>query len=1002
MSGLSSGLRFHPLLLALVLPGLSWGATFGTVVPIGGQGSDLVLDEPRGVLYVANFTANRVEKLSTKDNSIHGSINVGRQPGALALSPDGQFLVIAHYGPWTTASQANFLTVIRLGNNAQRVFALDSPPLGVAFGADGLALVVTAGEFLTLDPSTGGIRVLATIPEVTAHMLPQPLNTFPPKIIAASMAASGDGWHIYGLADTFRFNYEVKSRWIFAYGYTATPPMGPRVLSANHDGSYYTAGWGLFDAPGNLVAEFRNPSGVLNVGSSAIDSVAGVIYAQIQEAVSQDSSGSPDSTPAPAAPPVLRIVDADNLTLRQKLSLPENLAGRSVLNSSGTVLYALSDSGVLVLPVGRLQDTHRVSAAEEDLVFRANPCDRGPSVQQLHISDPGGGNTDFALVSSNPAITLSPSHGVTPATVSVRVDLSAFQGRTGTVVESIQLQSASAINLPDPVRVLINSRTPELRGTFVDVPGTLVDILADPVRNRFYVLRQDKNRVLVFDAETAAQVATLRTSNTPTQLAFSFDHKYLLIGHDDSQLAYVYDLDTLKATPPVIFPPGHYPRSIAASGRATLAACRVAGPDHQIDAIDLISRTAQTWPTLGTFENTIHLNTMLTASPNGSSILGVMADGNVVLYNAAADTFTLSRKDFTALQGPYAASSSNQFVVGDNLLNESLVPVMKFGNGQDVSSGFAFVGGLGLRTTATSNGPGIIEHVDLNSGDPLRSTRMVECPLTGTPDAAFTRTLAPLANGKSIVSLTTSGFTILPAQYDAAVIPPQLNSVVNAADFSSAVAPGGLIAIFGTNLAPTNMATNELPLPTALGESCLTLNGALLPMLFVSPQQINAQLPFDADGSGTLVLNTPGGISNNYGLTLSSAAPSIFRTGVAGPDTGIPTVIRLHNNQFVTPTNPIHPGDTIVIYATGMGRTSPAVTAGQAAPSNPLSQVDDQPIVTLGGVALTVGYAGLVPGEVGVYQINATVPHGLAQDIKVPLTIAQSGGTTSLNVRVVK
>jgi uncharacterized protein (TIGR03437 family) len=211
-----------------------------------------------------------------------------------------------------------------------------------------------------------------------------------------------------------------------------------------------------------------------------------------------------------------------------------------------------------------------------------------------------------------------------------------------------------------------------------------------------------------------------------------------------------------------------------------------------------------------------------------------------------------------------------------------------------------------------------------------------------------------------------------------------------------------LISIFGSNLSPVNQATNQLPLPTALGDSCLTVNGTAVPMLFVSSQQINAQLPYNAAGDETLVLYTPGGVSNNYNLTLTSDAPSIFLSGVAGPETGIATVVRASNNQLVTPTNPIHPGDQIVIYANGLGATSPPVPAGSPAPSKPLAVVTDFPTVTLGGVNLTVGYAGLAPGEVGVYQINASVPRNIAQGMSVPLTITQSGGSTSIKVRIVK
>src|SRR3954462_14942934 len=78
-------------------------ATFGTVVPIGGHASDIALDESRGVLYIANFTANRIEVMSTANYAIRTSMNVAPQPGALALSPDSKFLLVAHYGSLTAA-----------------------------------------------------------------------------------------------------------------------------------------------------------------------------------------------------------------------------------------------------------------------------------------------------------------------------------------------------------------------------------------------------------------------------------------------------------------------------------------------------------------------------------------------------------------------------------------------------------------------------------------------------------------------------------------------------------------------------------------------------------------------------------------------------------------------------------------------------------------------------------------------------------------------------------
>jgi uncharacterized protein (TIGR03437 family) len=640
------------------------------------------------------------------------------------------------------------------------------------------------------------------------------------------------------------------------------------------------------------------------------------------------------------------------------------------------------------------------------MVFRSSFCDRGMVTQQVTISDPGGNHTDFFLSPSIPGIMVSPSIGTTPATVQVTVDPNIFQNEKGTVTGLINIQSLSAVNVPDPIRVLINNREPEQRGTFVNVPGTLVDVKADPVRNRFYILRQDKNQVLVYDSTGQNQIAVLRTSNTPTSMAITMDNKYLIVGHDNSQLAYVYDLDSLRAVVPIAMPAGHYPRSIAVSTRAILAACRVAGPTHVIDSIDFPSRTANPLPALGVFKNDINIDTVLTSSPNGSSILAAGADGTTMVYDASSGSFISARKDFTSLSGAFAASNYGQYIVDNNLLNASLVPMKKLDATIGSSSGFAFVDQTGLRTTAAAvqASAGVIQRVQTSSGAGIRPTNIVEAPLTASSGGVsqFTRTLAPLPDQSAIVSLTTSGFTMLPWDYDAAVAPPQLNKIVNAADFTKPVAPGGLVSLFGTQLATMNQSANAVPLPTLLADSCLSVNGTPIPMMYVSGSQINAQLPFSASGNATLVLRTPGGISQGLNVTIQPNAPSVFRSGTAGPATGIPTVVRLANNTLVTPSNPIHQSDEIIIYATGLGAVSPSVPDGAAGPTKPLAVTIAAPTVSIGGVNLRVDYSGLAPEMVGVYQINAKIVSKLPAGLSVPLVISQGGATTSMPVRVVK
>ncbi len=993
----------------------SVAATFGTVVPIGGHASDIALDESRGVLYIANFTANRIEVMSTADHSIHSSMNVAPQPGALSLSPDNQFLLIAHFGNFTPPdSSRNAITLINLNDNTRQTFTTGDAPLGLTFLADGTALIITTSSIIQFDPVTGAMNVIATFAGL-AKTLPADPATFPSQVIAAQLSSNPDRTVVYGIADDGSFQafvrFDAMKKQIFAIGVVAVPKPLPRV-SVSSDGSWAMMGQYKLDPTAADLAQFPNSITSANIGGNAIDSKSGIIYAQIitaspastTSATSQTSSSTP-AAPAPVGPPVLYVLDADNLTVRDQLLMPENITGRSILTSANDVLYAVSDSGIMEMQVGRLKQFHRIATSQTDVVASGNFCNRNVITQTLTITDPGGGNTDFAISTNVAGVTISPSSGMTPATVQVRVDPNAFQNQNGTVAVPLTLTSLSAVNVPPAVRVLINNRNPDQRGTMVNVPGTITDVLADPVRNRFYVVQQDRNLVLVFDGASYKQITALRTSTTPTRIAMTFDRQYLIIGHDNSQQAYVYDLDTFEQQIPITFPPGHYPRSIAESGKSLLALSRNvtgSGGPGVIDRIDFLARRATQLPTLGVWNNKLNQDGILVPSPNGASILAAMPDGNVMLYDANADTFTASRKDFSTLQGSVAASSYNSYVVGNNLLNASLVPQATLESSSGTASGFAFVDQWGFRTTEPAlTAPGVIQRVDPTQSLGIKPTRMVEAPLPPTLSLPFLRSLAPLNDRSAVIALTVSGFTVLPWNYDAAVAPPKISKVVNAADGTAPVAPGGLISIFGQQMSPVNMATKEIPLPTALGESCLTVNGIPVPMLFVSSSQINGQLPFNVDGAATMTLRTPGGISDNFYFVIYPAAPSIFRSGTAGPESGLATIVRADDNQLVTPTNPLHPNDSIVIYATGLGRTDPAVDSGLPSPADPLPSAIIVPQVTLGGTPLAVSYAGLVPGEVGVYQINAKLPLRVPQGVSVPLVIDQGTSSTTLNVRVV-
>jgi len=136
-------------------------------------------------------------------------------------------------------------------------------------------------------------------------------------------------------------------------------------------------------------------------------------------------------------------------------------------------------------------------------------------------------------------------------------------------------------------------------------------------------------------------------------------------------------------------------------------------------------------------------------------------------------------------------------------------------------------------------------------------------------------------------------------------------------------------------------------------------------------------------------------------LTVLPNAPSVFRATVDGLGSDVATIVRGLNSELVTPSNPVHKNDSLVIYLTGLGITSPASQDGTPGALDPLANAIVLPQVTLGGSNLALEFAGMAPGEVGVYQINVKVPSSVQSGLSIPLTISQGGVDTTIQVRVV-
>jgi uncharacterized protein (TIGR03437 family) len=205
-------------------------------------------------------------------------------------------------------------------------------------------------------------------------------------------------------------------------------------------------------------------------------------------------------------------------------------------------------------------------------------------------------------------------------------------------------------------------------------------------------------------------------------------------------------------------------------------------------------------------------------------------------------------------------------------------------------------------------------------------------------------------------------------------------SLVNAASYVSGLAgeqpslsPGGLYSLFGLDLAAGVAAGQSPPLPVSLQGTIVRINGVPAPLVYVSPRQINFQAPFELSGPlAQITVETPAGLSEPVAAAIREVHPGIFFDTL----TGVGAVLNVDNTPVSQ--NAARRGTAIQIFATGLGAVEPGGRTGAAAGSAPLSLTAGSPRVTIGGLQAEVSFSGLAPFLAGVYQVNATVPVGLA------------------------
>ena len=715
------------------------GATFGDVIQLsGGTPSDIVLDEQRQRLYLVNNSTSMVYIYDYANNNLAGAIGVGKSPVAAALSMDGKWLYVTSGAtPTQTASGSPLLNVIDLSQNrVTQTVVLASIPQGVEVGNDGRVLIsmlgtgvvsgIPQGTLAVFDPnlSAGQQLLPVVVPALPTTPAPLPPTTFtrPTKIFTGSLLRTPDGQFIVGVitptsGTTYLFVYETASGVVLR---NRTVSGASTILSMAPDGSRFMAGMTMYDTATLAVIAQQNNAGapfsftaavntLQNVGGSAFAPDSSALYSAFNTAANTNP------TPPPLASTLL-INDPTNLGIRLGIKLPESVVAKMVILSDGSQAWALSDSGMMHLPLGHLFEYPIISPETTTVFLAQDECNRGIATGALKINNLGKGDLTFSVVNTgNSALVYSQESGLAPSTITFSMEpgRSGVSRQPGTNIWTgagtstgtplnVTISSPEAINVPPIIRVYMNYRQPDQRGVIYPVPTApntnpnnvggntggnegLQDILLDEPRNRVYITNSGYNRIEVFDTVQQRFVDPIPVGQMPHQMALGTDGKTLYVGNTGGESISIIDLDLARVVDSVQFPPiprngtaaQIYPRSMA-MGYFGLQILMSDGSQWKVvngnqatvrpaDSVTPVRLTGA--PAFG-----------MLATPDNAYILTLNGSGAAYLYDAVNDAYVATRQLLTGtIQGYYgvvgAAPGGSFFLMDGLILNQALTVV---------------------------------------------------------------------------------------------------------------------------------------------------------------------------------------------------------------------------------------------------------------------------------------------------------------------------------------
>ncbi|MDE3164707.1 MAG: hypothetical protein KGN36_02795, partial [Acidobacteriota bacterium] len=231
-----------------------------------------------------------------------------------------------------------------------------------------------------------------------------------------------------------------------------------------------------------------------------------------------------------------------------------------------------------------------------------------------------------------------------------------------------------------------------------------------------------------------------------------------------------------------------------------------------------------------------------------------------------------------------------------------------------------------------------------------------------------------------------------------------ISKVTNAASYAQGtLSPGEIVTLFGTSIGPVTPVGLQLDstgkVATTLGGLEVLINNYPAPLIYVSNTQISAVVPYEVAQFATanVLVKFLGQTSNGVAVNIATTAPGLFTQNASGSGPG---AILNQNGSVNGPSNPAAHGDTVVVYLTGEGQTSPAGVTGKVTTVSSTPPLTPGPLlpvaVTIGGQPANWFFAGEAPGFVsGVMQLNVIVPAAAGSGPQAIVVLI--GGNSSQN-----